>query len=117
MTLKSAPACVKPTSHSSTARPQEKAQSAPLAPQWRERRSMPAIGFLHRGELLRTGRTLIRRLPGFVGHAVDGLAALVLADRGTLGVRRFLEPVGQAVAAEAREIHQVDILNIGAGAQ
>ena len=73
--------------------------------------------FLHRRELLGTRRVLMRLLPGFVGHAVDGLAALVLADRGTLGVRRFLEPVGQAVAAEAREIHQVDILNIGAGAQ
>src|SRR5450759_1117725 len=157
MTLKSAAACVKATSRSSTARPQEKAKirlaqrgsSCPalcrastsslprhiktwmagtssaktrfaLLPGHDDemgKTSMPAMGFLHRGELLGTGRALVSRLPGLVGHAVDGLAAVVLAHRRALGVRLFLEPVGQAVAAEAREIHQVDILDIGAGAQ
>src|SRR5258708_6529308 len=87
---------------------------------WRLRpppESMPAMGFLHRRELLGTGRALIGRLPGLVGHAVDGLAAFVLAHVSTLGVGFLLEPVGQAVAAESREIHQIDVLDIGAGAQ
>src|SRR6266850_3849502 len=78
---------------------------------------MPALGFLHRGELLGARRALMSRLPGLIGHAVDGLAAFVLAHVGTLGVGFLLEPVGQAVAAEAREVHQVDVLDIGAGAQ
>src|SRR6202011_6147227 len=62
--------------------------------------SMPAMGLLHRGQLLGTGVALISRLPGLVGHAVDGFAALVLADLDALGIGFFLEPVGQAVAAE-----------------
>jgi len=52
-----------------------------------------------------------------VGHAVDGLAALVLGHRSAFGVRLVLEPVRQAIAAEAREVHQVDVLDIGAAAQ
>src|ERR1700737_3517789 len=83
----------------------------------RDKESMPVVGLFHRRELLRTGGALMGRLPGLVGHAVDGLAALVLAHRGTLGVGLFLEPVGEAVAAETREIHQVDVLDIGAGTQ
>src|SRR5258705_1798528 len=81
------------------------------------RTSMPALAFLHRRELLGTGRPLICRLPGLVGHAVDGLAALVLGHRSAFGVRLVLEPVRQAVAAEAREVHQIDVLDIGAAAQ
>ena len=41
---------------------------------------MPAMGLLHRLELLGPGGALKLRLPGLIGHAVDGLAALVLAD-------------------------------------
>src|SRR6202521_115167 len=78
---------------------------------------MPALGLFHCRLLLGTGRALMSRLPGLVGHAVDGLAALVLAHRRTLGVGFFLEPIGQAVAAEAREIHQIDVLDVAAGAQ
>ena len=78
---------------------------------------MPALTFFHRRELFGTGGALMRRLPGLVGHAVDGLAALVLAHRGARGVGFVLEPIGQAVAAEAREIHQIDVLDIAAGAQ
>src|SRR5882757_1959199 len=73
--------------------------------------SVPAALF-HRGKLLRAGGVLMGRLPGLVGHAVDGLAALVLGHRRTLGVGGFLEPVRQAIAAEAGEVHQVDILDI-----
>src|SRR5229473_1546652 len=141
MTLKSAAPCVKATSHSSTARPQEKA--FPHGEEARLRRldpsgylilrdaasrllrtrgsargaSVPAMDLLHRRELLGAGRALMGRLPGLVGHAVDGLAALVLAHISALGVGFFLEPVGQAVAAEACKVHQVDVLDIAAGAQ
>src|SRR5258708_35627663 len=73
--------------------------------------------FLHRRELFGAGFTLMGRLPGLIGHAVDGLAAFVLAHVSALGVGLLLEPVGQAVAAEAREIHQIDVLDIGTGAQ
>src|SRR5476649_40175 len=79
--------------------------------------SMPALGLFHRRQLLGTGRALMRRFPGLIGHPVDGLAALVLAHRRTLGIGFFLEPIGQAVAAEAREIHQIDVLDVAAGAQ
>jgi hypothetical protein len=75
------------------------------------------MGFLHRGKLLGTGAALKGRLPGLVGHAIDSLAAFVLAQGRTLGVGFFLEPVGQAIAAEARQIHQIDVLNVRAGAQ
>src|SRR5664279_396259 len=98
MTLKSAAACVKATSRSSTARPQEKAELANRGPYGA---SVPAMGLFHRRELLGTGGTLMGLFPRLVGHAVDGLAALVLGHRRSLGVGRLLEPVGQAVAAKA----------------
>jgi hypothetical protein len=79
--------------------------------------SMPALGFFHRRELLGTGLALKSRLPGLIGHAVDCLAAFVLAHLGAPRVGLLLEPVGQAVAAEACKIHEIDILDIGAGAQ
>src|SRR6185312_13463626 len=78
---------------------------------------MPAWGLFHRRQLLGTRRALMRRFPGLVGHAVDGLAALVLAHRRALGVGFFLQPIGKAVAAEPREIHQIDILDVAAGPQ
>src|SRR3954447_10169879 len=60
---------------------------------------------------------LVLRLPLLIGHAVDLLAALVLSERNALSVGRFLHPVAEAIAAEAREIHQVDVLHLGARAQ
>src|ERR1700716_3475275 len=78
---------------------------------------MSAMALFHRRELLRTGLALEARLPGLVGHAVDGLAALVLAHGGALGVGFLFQPVRQAVAAEARQIHQIDVLDVVAGAQ
>src|SRR6478672_7798012 len=82
-----------------------------------ERQSVPALGFFHRRELLGTGLALKSRLPGLIRHAVDGLAAFVLAHPGAPRVGLLLEPVGQAVAAEARKIHEIDVLHIGARAQ
>src|SRR5262249_1128707 len=70
-----------------------------------------------RGPLLRARLGLVLRFPGFIGHAVDGLAALVLGHGSPLLIGRVLEPVRQAVAAEARQVHQVDVLDIGPFAQ
>src|SRR5580700_502279 len=68
--------------------------------------------------LLIGGRfVLMLGAPFVVGHAVDDLAAFVLGHRQAFGVGRVLHPVGQAVAAEAGQIHQVDVLHVGAGAQ
>src|SRR5262245_61395491 len=75
--------------------------------------SMPRMDLLHGLELLRRGRALVLRLPGLVGHAVDRLAALVLAERYPLRVSGVLEPIGEAIAAEAGEIHQIDVLDVG----
>src|SRR6476619_5680146 len=60
---------------------------------WEGMQLMPAVGLLHRFELLRGGRALVFRLPLFVRHAVDRLAALILADSDALGVGLFLHPV------------------------
>src|ERR1700690_3523199 len=79
--------------------------------------SVPRMDLFHRRELLGAGGSLVGRLPGLVGHAIDRLPALVLAHGRALGFGFLLEPVGQAVAAEAREIHQIDILNVGTRAQ
>src|SRR5947209_13902856 len=56
-------------------------------------------------------------LPGLVRHAVDGLAALILRHLRALGVSRLFKPIGQAVTAEPGQIHQIDVLNVGARAQ
>src|SRR3569833_1257627 len=77
--------------------------------------SMPvAVGMdlLHGLDLLGRGRALVFRLPGLVGHAIDGFPALILAQGDALGVGGVLEPVGQAVAAEACKLHQVDVLDV-----
>src|SRR5690606_29017700 len=60
---------------------------------------------------------LILCLPLLIRHAVDQLARLFLRHRDALFPRRFLIPVRQAVAAEAGEVHQVDILHVGTVAQ
>src|SRR3954453_22108154 len=78
----------------------------------RRGRSVPGMNLLHGVELLRRGRALVFRFPGLVRHAIDGFPALVLAQGDALGVGGVLEPVGQAVAAEACEIHQVDVLDV-----
>jgi len=78
---------------------------------------MPAVRLFHRRELLCAGGALMGSLPGLVGHAIDNLATLVPAHLHPPCVGGFLEPVGQAVAAETREIHQLDILHIVARAE
>src|SRR5262249_52949126 len=68
------------------------------------RTSVLVAAFLEGGPALGRRLALVLRLPFLVGHAVDDLAALVLAQRHALGIGRVLHPVGQAVAAEARKI-------------
>ncbi len=74
---------------------------------------MSGVALLHGIELRRRGFALVLRLPGLVGHAVDRLAAFVLGQRNALFIGRILEPVGQAIAAEPGQIHQVDVLDVG----
>src|SRR6185312_8015753 len=56
-------------------------------------------------------------LPFLVRHAVNDLAAFVLAHAEAFGVGCVLHPVRQAIAAEARQIHHIDVLHVGARAQ
>src|SRR6267154_5290557 len=69
------------------------------------------------GFLLATRFALVFGLPLLIRHAVDRFAALVLAERDAGLVGLLLHPVGQAVAAEAGEIHQVDVLHVDPRAQ
>src|SRR6266851_7211351 len=75
---------------------------------------------LRRGEgrLLLGGRLLLVLLAPFViRHAVDDLARLGVAERDALFLGRGAVPFRQAVAAESGEVHQVDVLHVGALAQ
>ena len=78
---------------------------------------MTNVALLQCLDLGERGFTLVLCLPRLVGHTVDCLAAVILAQRHALCVRRVLQSVRQAIAAEPCKIHQVDILNIGAAAQ
>src|ERR1700742_877173 len=78
---------------------------------------MAALSLLHGSQLVRTGLFLKLRFPGLVRHAVDGFTALVLGHCHALGVGRILEPIRQAIAAEAGQIHQIDVLHISARPQ
>jgi len=68
----------------------------------------------HESQLLRRRRRLIQGLPIGLRHSIDRLARLIAIHRS---VRGFADSVGQAVAAEAGQPHQVDVLDIGARPQ
>src|SRR5262244_3634099 len=70
-------------------------------------------GFLLLGRSL----LLVLRLPLVIGHAVDDLAGLGVAERDAALLGGRPVPFGQAIAAEAGEVHQVDVLYIRALAQ
>src|SRR5262245_29454017 len=79
--------------------------------------SMLRLGLLERRDGLGARLLLVPRLPFLVGHAVDDLARGVLRElHASLG-GRLLVPIGEAVAAEAGEVHEVDVLHIGALAE
>lgn len=53
-------------------------------------------------------------LPVVIGHAVEDFARLFLAKGDTPFGGGFLIPATQAVPAEARQVHEVDVLHLGA---
>src|SRR5690348_14864724 len=55
---------------------------------------------------------LVALLPFALRHAVDQLARSILIEGNAILCRGFAIPVSQAVAAEARQSHQIDILHI-----
>src|SRR5579863_9424671 len=68
--------------------------------------------------LLRGARlVLVLRLPFLVRHAVDDLAGLRVGQRHAALLRLGQIPFRQAVPAESGEVHQVDVLHVGALAQ
>ena len=64
---------------------------------------------LHLCDLFRRRIALVALFPFGKGHAVDDFARLLLAEIAV----RFGDPVGKAVAAEARRPHQINVLNVG----
>jgi hypothetical protein len=60
---------------------------------------------------------LVFLAPIFKGHAVHNLTGFWLGDFGPLFGGGFLIPAAEAVPAEAGQVHQVDVLYIGAAAQ
>lgn len=69
------------------------------------------------GLLFRARFFLVLGFPLGIGHAVDLFAGLVIADFHPEVVGGGLVPLGQAVAAETGEVHQVDVLHVLAGLQ
>ena len=60
--------------------------------------------------LLRGRLGLVPGLPLRVGHSVHDLARLVVVQGEALLLGRRPIPLGQAVAAKAREVHEIDVL-------
>src|SRR5436190_2103657 len=75
------------------------------------------LGLCEGGLLCGARVGLVLGLPVLVGHAVDDLAGALLGELQAPGVGRLLVPVGEAVAAEAGQIHHVDVLRVAAPAQ
>ena len=72
---------------------------------------MPAA--LERGQLFRRCLALVPCLPRAEWLAVDRGARLLAIHRDPALRRGFAVPVGEAVAAEAGQDHQVDVLHVG----
>src|SRR5262245_63674919 len=56
-------------------------------------------------------------LPLLIGHAVNMPARRIAVESNAGTGSRLLHPVGQAIATEAGEVHQIDVLNVAALAQ
>src|SRR4051794_36127083 len=67
--------------------------------------------------LLRRRLFLMLLAPLVVRHAIDDLARLGIGQRDSTLLGRRAIPFRQTVAAEPGEVHQVDILHVGALAQ
>src|SRR5690348_4010369 len=78
---------------------------------------MTRVALGERGLLFRTRFLLVLRLPLLVRHAVDDLPGVRVGQSHTLRLGRLAVPPAQAVAAEPGEVHQIDVLHVGALAQ
>src|SRR5271155_2279311 len=93
------------------------------SPRSRRRATVPRslavslLRFLESGELFGRRFLLMVFLPFGGRHAVDDFARLVLGQRKTFLGGRLAIPVAQAVAAEIRYDHKVNVLDVSALAQ
>lgn len=75
------------------------------------------FSFGERRLLVGAGFLLVLGFPLGVRHAVNHFAGVIEADLDLAFVGGGLVPLGQAVAAETRKVHQVDVLHILATVQ
>src|SRR3546814_10369353 len=80
-------------------------------------RSGIGFSFGKRRLLFGAGFLLVLGFPLGVRHAVNHFAGIIEADLDLAFIGSCLVPLGQAVAAEAGEVHQVDVLHILAAVQ
>src|SRR5450830_604422 len=80
-------------------------------------KSLIGFSFGERRLLFGAGFLLVLGFPLGVRHAVNHFAGVVEADLDLAFVGSGLVPLGQAVAAETREVHQVDVLHVLAAVQ
>jgi hypothetical protein len=73
---------------------------------------MLMMASVERRPLVRRGLLLMKRPPFVIGHSIDPLPGCILGNRDASLGGGFLEPVRQAIPAEARQIHQVDVLDV-----
>src|SRR6476646_7508740 len=78
---------------------------------------MTGIGLGEGGLLFCARLLLILRLPVPVWHAVDDLTRVGIGVTNPLLLGRLAIPAAQAVPAEPREVHHVDVLHVGPLAQ
>src|SRR5437762_13451407 len=85
----------------------------------RQHRGSSTVEFstFERGALLIARGSLMKFLPRLIRHAVDSRAAIIPAELHAALVGRLLEPIRQTVAAEARKVHEIDVLHVLSGAQ
>src|SRR4051812_9428318 len=74
------------------------------------KRSVLVAGLVVGLLLVARGLVLVLGLPLVVRHAVDDLARLGIGDLDALLARLLAVPARQAIAAEAGQVHQVDVL-------
>ena len=78
---------------------------------------MIGISLLEFINLIGGGFRLVLRLPIAIGHSINDFARLFILKFNALFFRSSRIPFRQTVAAEPREIHQIDILYVRTLAQ
>src|ERR1700722_7666017 len=69
------------------------------------------------GLLLLARLFLVLGLPFLARHAVNDLPRVWIAQAETFRLSRLTIPTAQAIPAEPRQIHQIDVLHVGPFAQ